>query len=71
MGNVTLKVSGMSCGQCVSKVKAALQHLNGVEKATVNIKKGMAQVKYDASVQTLDALTEALREVGYEAELAK
>lgn len=71
MENVTLKVSGMSCGQCVSKVEVALQQLNGVEKTTVKIKKGMAQVKYDASVQTLDALTKALREVGYEAELAK
>lgn len=68
MEKVNLKVTGMSCGHCVSKVETALKQLDGVEKASVNLKKGMAKVKYDASIQSLDKLTNSVRDVGYEAE---
>jgi len=37
----------------------------------VNLKKGMAKVKYDDSFQTLDKLTDTVRDVGYEAESIK
>lgn len=68
MKKVTLKITGMSCAHCVNKVETALQELKGVEKAKVNLKKEVAKVKYDEAVQTLNNLTEAVKEVGYEAE---
>jgi len=71
MEKVTLKVTGMSCGHCVNKIETALKELAGVEKANVNLKKGMAKVKYDDSFQTLDKLTDTVRDVGYEAEAIK
>lgn len=71
MEKTTIKINGMSCGNCVNKIEKALQQLNGVEKATVNFKKGMAKVKYDDSIQTLDKLTDTIRNVGYETELIK
>ncbi|HLR54865.1 MAG TPA: cation transporter, partial [Pseudogracilibacillus sp.] len=52
MTKINLKVNGMSCAHCVSKVEKALQGLQGVEKAKVNLKKETAKVKYDDTVQT-------------------
>ena len=71
MEKVNLKVTGMSCAHCVNKVETALQGLQGVEKAKVNLKKETAKVKYDKTVQTLDKLTAAVKEAGYEAEPIK
>lgn len=71
MEKITLKVIGMSCAHCVNKVEKALQGLQGVEKAKVNLKKETAKVKYDETVQTLDNLTAAVKEAGYEAEPIK
>lgn len=71
MEKVTLKVTGMSCGHCVNKIETALQQLNGVEKATVNLKKGMAKIKYDDSIQTLEKLISTVSEVGYQSEIIK
>jgi len=71
MEKATIKINGMSCGNCVNKIETALQQLNGVEKATVNIKRGMAKVKYDDSIQTLDKLTDTIHDVGYETEFIK
>lgn len=71
MKKTALKITGMSCAHCVNKIETALQGLQGVVNAKVNLKKGTAKVKYDETVQTLDNLTAAVKEVGYEAELVK
>jgi len=68
MKKTTLKITGMSCAHCVNKIETALLDLQGVISAKVNLKKGAAKVKYDETVQTLDNLTAAVKEVGYEAE---
>lgn len=68
MTKTTIKISGMSCNHCVNKIETALNNQQGVEKAKVNLKKGLAKVKYDETVQTLDHLTAVIKEVGYEAE---
>lgn len=71
MEKATLKITGMSCAHCVNKVETALQQQSGVEKAKVNLKKGIAKVKFDESVQTIDKLSEAVHEAGYDAEPVK
>lgn len=68
MKKITLEITGMSCAHCVNKIETALQGLQGVEKAKVNLKKGTAKVKYDDKVQEVDNLTAAVKEAGYEAE---
>ena len=44
MTKTTLKVEGMMCEGCVSKVQSALESLNGVDSVEVNLKKGTATV---------------------------
>lgn len=68
MKKITLEITGMSCAHCVNKIETALQDLQGVEKAKVNLKKGTAKVKYNDKVQGVDNLTAAVKEAGYEAE---
>lgn len=71
MEKTILAVKGMSCAHCVNKVETALQNQEGVVKAKVNLKKEIAKVKYDESVQTIDHLISEVKEVGYEAEIVR
>ncbi|MFQ6043502.1 MAG: heavy-metal-associated domain-containing protein [Candidatus Poribacteria bacterium] len=66
----TLKVEGMTCEHCVGTVTKALQELDGVKKAKVNLKKGEALVTYDSEKIAADVLTKAVIDAGYEASVA-
>lgn len=65
----TLKVTGMNCGACVNHVTNALQGVEGVTNAVVDLESGTATVKHIANVQP-QTLVEAVEEDGYGAELA-
>ena len=71
MKKTTLIITGMSCAHCVNKIETALQSLQGVENAKVNLKKGTVKVKFDETIQTLGTLAVAVQEVGYEVESTK
>ena len=45
----TLKVKGMSCSACASKVEQTALKLDGVKAAKVDQPKGIAEITYDAS----------------------
>src|SRR5699024_6163641 len=68
MNKSTIKMIGMICAHCVSKVKKPLQELQGVEMAKVNLKKETAKVKYDDIVQTENNFMSAIEEAGYKAQ---
>jgi Cu+-exporting ATPase len=59
----------MSCGACAGHVTNALQNVEGVERAMVDLASNSAVVKHDASVSSAQ-LIEAVVEDGYEAEVA-
>ena len=61
----TLTIEGMMCMHCVKHVTDALNAVEGVEKADVNLKKKRAVVTLNAEV-TDDALKAAVKEAGYE-----
>ena len=63
----TLKIDGMSCEHCVKTVTNALEELDGVKKARVNLKRGEAKVTYDSDEINVDGLIAAVVEAGYEA----
>jgi copper chaperone len=60
-----LAIRGMSCGNCVKHVEHALRSVPGVTEVQVDLSRSEARVTH-AGV-TLDALSEAVREAGYEA----
>ena len=63
-----LKVEGMMCQHCVKHVTDALQAVEGVEKADVDLKKKRAVVTLASPVAD-DALVAAVKEAGYEASI--
>ncbi|MFQ5658521.1 MAG: heavy-metal-associated domain-containing protein [Candidatus Methylomirabilales bacterium] len=50
-------------------VKRALEGLDGVERAEVSLSRGEARVQYDLQKVTVEAMTEAIREAGFQATL--
>ena len=61
----TLKIEGMMCAHCAGHVKDALEKVDGVEKADVNLKKKCAVVTLAKDTPD-DALKGAVAEAGYE-----
>ena len=62
-----LKISGMTCGHCVSHVKSALEDVNGVSRADVSLVKNEADVTLSHEV-TEEDLIGAVEAAGYRAE---
>ncbi|KAF0198084.1 MAG: Cu2+-exporting ATPase [Bacillota bacterium] len=66
---VTINVKDMTCAACSSKVERALQRLNGVQHATVNLATGKATVVFDESLISPGDLEKKITAVGYTASL--
>ena len=60
-----LKVTGMTCGGCVSKVTKALQPVPGVSDAKVSLQAGEATVQFDEQVTSSEQLRSAVQRAGY------
>jgi len=57
----------MTCEHCKKTVTEALEEIEGVKKAKVNLKRKQAKVTYDADQTSISKLTEVIKEAGYEA----
>jgi copper chaperone CopZ len=68
-----IKVEGMMCGGCTSRVEAALKAMAGVRAVSVSLEAKLATVELAApslmdAVGQLPALVEAVKALGFEAE---
>ncbi len=61
-----LRIDGMSCASCVGRVERALQKLDGVTDATVNLATEMANIHHTSMVNT-DQLIAQVEQAGYQA----
>ncbi|MGG3564316.1 copper chaperone CopZ [Neobacillus rhizosphaerae] len=66
MEQVTLNVSGMSCGHCVKAVEGSVGGLQGVKKVSVQLDKGQVDIEFDPSVVTLSTIKETIDDQGYD-----
>jgi Cu+-exporting ATPase len=62
---VILPITGMTCASCSSAVEKALNKVDGVRIASVNIATEKATVEYDPDVVTVEDLEEAVTDTGY------
>ncbi|MEX0892935.1 MAG: cation transporter [Gemmatimonadota bacterium] len=63
-----LKVDGMTCDHCVAAVKNALEGLQGVHAARVDLQGKRAEVEYDEDrLDTAEMIT-AVEDEGYTAQ---
>ena len=60
-----LKVTGMTCGGCVTKVTHALKALQGVSDVKISLRDGEAAVQYDERFTSPDRLKSAVKGAGY------
>ncbi|MGC9357224.1 MAG: heavy-metal-associated domain-containing protein [Anaerolineae bacterium] len=63
---MTLKIEGMSCQNCVRHVKKALEGVTGVTEVEVSLEKANAQVTFDPNLTGQGDFKEAVSEAGYE-----
>ncbi len=62
-----LKITGMSCKHCEANAAKALKAVAGVAGVDINLEQGTATITGSADD---DALISAVKEAGYEAEIA-
>jgi copper chaperone len=65
METTTLKIEGMSCGHCVTRVTAAISAVPGTEVLGVEV--GTAAVRFDPTLTTAATVAAAVTEAGYPA----
>ena len=60
-----LKVTGMTCGGCISNVTHALKAVSGVSDVNVSLSAGEATVQYDERLTSPEQLKSAVKSAGY------
>ena len=65
MTRESFSVPDVSCGHCKSAIETALQPLNGVEEAAVDIDAKSVAVAYDESVTDRSTVVRAIESAGY------
>ncbi|MGX2960875.1 copper chaperone CopZ [Peribacillus sp. JNUCC 23] len=68
MENITLNVSGMSCGHCVNAVEGNVGKLAGVAEVKVHLETGKVDVAFDHEKVTLEKIKETIDDQGYDVE---
>ncbi len=62
-----LTVDGMTCNGCVKTVKQALEKVDGVESANVDLNSNSAVVAYNPEKTNLKTMEKAVSDAGYSA----
>ncbi len=65
---IVLKVSGMSCPRCSSRLKGVLEDMSGVAAAAVDHVAGTATVDFDDTALTVADLKSAVEDAGFDCE---
>jgi copper chaperone CopZ len=67
-----LKVSGISCGACAAQVEKAAKKIDGVTAAKASQPKGTAEITYDPSKTTPEAIAKTITaKTGFKTEVPK
>jgi len=68
---IRLDIEGMNCAGCVRHVTKALENLEGVSAARVNLATNRADVIFDAALADITMMQQALAKRGYQAKPAE
>jgi copper chaperone CopZ len=60
-----IKIKGMTCRSCEQHINYSVNQVNGILSITSSYKKGIAEIKYDASKTTIDSIEKAINSTGY------
>ena len=62
---LTLNVTGMTCGGCESAIRRVLSMVDGVATATPSYKDSLVKVMYDPSRVDRETITRAIETAGF------
>lgn len=65
MNKIELKINGMHCTGCSSRLERVLNGLETV-KASVSFEEKKANIEYDENITPLDDIKEAIEDAGFE-----
>lgn len=73
MRKATIQLEELACPSCVAKIEGAVKAVNGVKDDSVKVMFNASKAKlfFDEEKTTLDAITTAINNVGYEVLSAK
>lgn len=66
MTQITLSVPDISCNHCKMSIEGAVNELDGIESAIVDIEGRSVAVSFDDGSQSRQAIVDAIEEQGYE-----
>lgn len=66
MENIKLKVNGMHCNGCESRIKNSLESIKGIKKVKASHEKGTVDILLDTSKVDLNDIKENIEDIGFE-----
>ena len=67
----SIKIKGMHCASCVSKIENSLKKVEGVKEASVNLATEKTIVDYDSNLCTEEDIYNAIKKTGYDIVISK
>lgn len=66
MENIILKVNGMHCAGCETRIKNALESIKGVKKVNANHSEKTVEISFRKNSDILDNIKETIEDLGFE-----
>ncbi len=68
MKETNLKIEGMHCAGCSTRLEKVLNNLDGVETAKVSLEEKKATIKYDETKINIESVKDAIEDAGFKGE---
>ena len=68
MKEINLKIEGMHCAGCSTRLEKVINNLEGVEKAQVSLEEKKATIQYDETKTTIEGIKETIEDAGFKGE---
>jgi copper ion binding protein len=68
MKEVNLKIEGMHCTGCSTRLEKVLNNIEGVETAKVSLEEKKATIKYNEEETNIENIKEAIEDAGFKGE---
>ena len=68
MKEIKLKIEGMHCTGCSSRLEKVLNNTDGVESSTVSFEKKQAIITYNESQTDIEQIKQIIQDTGFKGE---
>ena len=68
MKEIKLKIEGMHCTGCSTRLEKVLNNTDGVESATVSFEKKQAIITYNESQTDIEQIKQIIQDTGFKGE---